>query len=238
MSTRFFTFILGFAVSPVFCQATQFAPQPALPMGETVSVTELRVPSAAAKELRLSLKRFDSGDLRGSARHLEKAIQMDDHIPAAHHNLGACYLRLREYEKAVGEFQRALELDPHMMPPRTSLAGALFLLHRFSEAEEAAHEAYKLEPTNPTARYLLSRILAIEGHDTPEVLEMLRASRSQFPAAHLVLASLLLKQKSTDDALFELREYLKQPGVPEKSKVACMIERLTNSSRASACAMN
>jgi tetratricopeptide (TPR) repeat protein len=238
MSARFFSFILGLAMSPFFCHAKQFAPRPASTMTETVSVTELHVPSAAAKELRLSLKQFDAGDFRESARHLERVIQVDNHIPAAHHNLGVCYMRLREYEKAVGEFQRALALDPHMMTTRTSLAEALFVLRRYSEAAEAAHEAYELEPKNPIARYLFSRILAIEGHDTPEVIEMLRASRAQFPAAHLVLACMLLKQRATDDALFELREYLKRPDPPEKIKVVSMIERLTNSGGAATCAMN
>jgi tetratricopeptide (TPR) repeat protein len=238
MSARFFSFILGLAMSPFFCHAKQFAPRPALTMRETVSVTELRVPSAAAKELQLSLKQFDAGDFRESARHLERVIQVDNHIPAAHHNLGVCYMRLREYEKAVGEFQRALALDPHMMPTRTSLAEALFVLRRYSEAEEAAHEAYELEPKNPIARYLFSRILAVEGKDTPEVLEMLRASRAEFPAAHLVLASLLLKQKAKGEAIAELREYLRRPDAPEKDKVACMIKRLVEPAHVAPCAMN
>jgi tetratricopeptide (TPR) repeat protein len=229
--------LIGVGLNPL-ARAAQFAPQTVLPMGETVSVAELRVPAAAARELRLSLKQFDSGDLRESSNHLEKAIRIDDQIPAAYHNLGVCYLRLREYEKAVSAFQRASALDSHLIPSRVSLAGALFLLARYPEAEQAAREAYELDPANPAARYLLSRILAVEGHDTPEVLEMLRASRAKFPAAHLVLASLLLKQNATDAAVTELREYLRRPDAPEKAKVACMIERLVERAHIATCAVN
>ena len=228
--------VIGLGLNPM-THAAQFAPQPVLPPGETVSVAELRVPTAAAKELRLSVERFDSGKLRESAKHLEKAIRIDDRLPAAHHNLGVCYLRLQEYEKAVSEFQKASALDSHLIPSRASLAGALFLLARYPEAEQAAREAFELDPTNPSARYLLGRILAVEGHDTPEVLEMLRASRAKFPAAHLVLASLLLKQKATREAISELREYLRRPDAPEKDKVACMIERLTAPSHIATCVM-
>jgi len=228
---------LGFALNSN-CLAKQFTPQSALPTGETISIKELRMRPAAAKELRVSLKRFDSGEFRDSARHLEKAIRMDDQVPAAHHNLGVCYLRLREYAKAADEFQRASDLDPRLIAPRISLAGAFFVLGRYPDAERAAGEAYQLDPANPAARYWLSRILATEGHDTPEVQEMLRASRVHFPAAHLVLASLLLKQKATKEALFELQEYLGRPDAPEKSKVACMIERLNDSGQASTCVMN
>ena len=218
--------------------AAQFAPQPVLRPSETVSVAELRVPTAAARELRLSVEQFDSGKLRESAKHLEKAIRIDDRIPAAHYNLGVCYLRLQEYEKAVSEFQKAAALDSRLIAPRTSLSGALFILGRYPEAEQAARDAHDLDPTNPSARYLLGRILAVEGHDTPEVLEMLRASRARFPAAHLVLASLLLKQKATGDAVSELCEYLRRPDAPEKDKVACMIERLTEPSHIATCAMD
>jgi tetratricopeptide (TPR) repeat protein len=193
---------------------------------------------ATANELRRSLKQFDSGDLRESAKHLENVIRIDDQIPAAHHNLGACYLRLGEYEKAVREFQRASVLDSHLVLSRVSLAGTFFILARYPEGEKAAREAYELDPANPAARYLLSRILAVEGHDTPEVLEMLRASRARFPAAHLVLASLMLKQGATDQAVSELREYLGRPDAPEKHKVACMIERLVNPRHFAPCAIN
>jgi tetratricopeptide (TPR) repeat protein len=192
---------------------------------------------AAAKELRLSVERFDSGNLRESAKHLEKAIRIDGRIPAAHHNLGVCYLRLREYEKAIIEFQKAAALDSHLIAPRISLSGTLFILGRYPEAEQAARDAHDLDPTNPSARYLLSRILAVEGHDTPDVLEMLRASRARFPAARLVLASLLLKQKATEEAISELREYLAQPDASEKEKVACMIERLTEPTSNATCAL-
>jgi hypothetical protein len=53
-------------------------------------------------------------------------------------------------------------------------------------------------------RYLLGRIWAAEGRDGPEVFEMVRASQSQFPQAHLVLAGLLLRYGPTDDAISEL----------------------------------
>jgi hypothetical protein len=93
-------------------------------------------------------------------------------------------------------------------------------LKRYEEAEAVARAAYQLDAINPTVRYLLSRIWAAEGRDDPEVFEMLRASRRQFPQAHLILASLLLKHGATDDAISELREYLKRPDARDKDKVA------------------
>jgi tetratricopeptide (TPR) repeat protein len=219
-------------------QTRQLAPERDLQLGETIAVADLRLPVPAAKELRLSLKRFHSGDLRDSARHLEEAILIDDTIPVAHYNLGICYLHLGQYEKAMSEFQKASAQDSRSIQSRIGLTEALFILKRYEEAETAARGAYQLDAVNPDVRYLLGRIWAAEGRDGPEVFEMLRASRTQFPPAHLVLASLLLKHRATDAAISELREYLNRPGAPDEDKVACMIQVLSQPGSASTCAVN
>ncbi|HET7209035.1 MAG TPA: tetratricopeptide repeat protein [Terriglobales bacterium] len=211
--------------------------EPPLPGGTTVSVSNLLIPSSATKELRHSQQSFQSGDLRDTVKHLEKAIRIHPQLPAAHHNLGVCYVRLREYDKAVTEFQNASALDSHLVQPLVSLSGVFFLLARYEEGVAAARRALDLDPLNSTTRYLLGIMLAAEGRDTPEVVELLRKSPSKFPAAHLVLASIFLKRNATEEAVGELREYLQQPEAPEKEKVACMVERLTQPSGNHTCAI-
>jgi hypothetical protein len=88
-------------VDQSLAQEREAAPERGLQLGQTVSAADLRLPAAVAKELRLSLQRYHSGDLRDSAKHLEKAILIEDMIPVAHYNLGICYLGLEEYEKAL-----------------------------------------------------------------------------------------------------------------------------------------
>jgi tetratricopeptide (TPR) repeat protein len=224
------------APQPPWLSLPGSATQPAAG-GVTVSVRELLIPPAATKELRLSQQYFQSGNLRDTANHLEKAIQIYPQLPAARHNLGVCYVRLREYDKAVAEFRSASELDAHLIQPVVSLSAVFFLLARYAEGAAAARRALDLDPASPAARYLLGRMLAAEGHDTPEAVELLRSSRSKFPAAHLVLASILLKRNATDEAVSELREYLQQPEAPQKEKVACMVERLTQPLGTSTCAL-
>ena len=43
----------------------------------------------------------------------------------------------------------------------------------------------------------------------------------------VVLAVVLLKRNSRDEAVAELRGYLQQPDAPLKDKVRCMAEKLT-----------
>jgi tetratricopeptide (TPR) repeat protein len=94
--------------------------------------TQLRVqpliPPKATRELQRSQTALHSGDIRSSAQHLEKALQIYPHYLEAHNNLGSRYIELHEYEKAAAEFQKAIDLDPRIMQPFNNLSVALFLL--------------------------------------------------------------------------------------------------------------
>lgn len=206
-------------------------------LGTTVSVNELRIPKKASKELRLAQRFFELGNSRESATHLEKAIRIYPGIPSAHYNLGVCYAHFGEYEKAAKEFQATSALDSGLVQPAISLSVVFFLVERYSEAEAAAHRAQLIDPASPAPRYMLARILAAEGHNTPEVMALLRDSRSDFPAARLVLAGSLLKCNATEEAVAELSAYLAEPHAPGKDQIACVIEKLTKPGGTSTCSL-
>src|SRR5215469_9150270 len=88
-----------------------------------VSVDALQVPEAAMREMAEFQKKFDAGKLEDAEKHIEKAIKIYPKWASAHHNLGQVLARLREYEKAIPEFEAAGELDPKMVQPWVSLAG-------------------------------------------------------------------------------------------------------------------
>jgi len=205
--------------------------------GGTVSVDQLRIPKAALKEIDAYLHKLADGKVEESARHLEKALQIYPNLPAAHYNLGLCYAKLREYDKAAVQFQAAAQGDAKLVEPWVNLGSVYFLQKRYSDGESAARRALDLDPLNTPARYLLGRILALEGQYGTETLDLLGKSKESYPVARLVLASVLLKRKEVPEAVAELRAYLNEPAAPEKEKVACMVERLTTPGTAS-CAMN
>ena len=207
------------------------AGRPTVSTGPTISVDEMRVPSAARKELKLFQRSFQSDNIQDSVKHLEKAIQIYPQNALAHQYLGLCYFRLHQYDKAVTEFQSASTLDEHLIPPAVSLSAVFFLQAHYPEAEAAARRALEIDGTIPQARYLLGAALAAEGRDTAEATDLLRKSSAQYPGAHLILAQLFLRRNSKDEAIAELREFLKAPRLPQedKHKAACLLEKLTQS---------
>ncbi len=201
-----------------------------MPPAEMISVRDLVVPTKAAKEFQRSMKAFQSGDFHSAAGHLEKAIQIAPDFVQARNNLGAAYIDLREYESAAAQLQKAIELAPNLLEAHHNLGMALLLLRRFPEAEISARRALALAPQTSSARYALGRILAMEGSNTPEAVEILSQAATDLPEARLPLARVLLERGSVDQAIAELQAYLKDPDPDKKEKVEAWLAQLIRES--------
>ena len=219
---------------------TEPVPHPLVPvdqsrlprLGETVSTGELRIPPKAVKEIQRSQTALRSGDVRSSALHLERALQIYPQSLEGHNNLGSRYVELQEYEKAAAEFQKAIDIDPRVMQPFNNLSVAFFLLQRYPDAEAAARRALELDPRNVTSRYMLGCILATEKRNPLEAMEMLDQTKREFPDARLLLAQILLGRGAVKEAENELRQYLTVPGAEKKQNVERWLARLAQSSAA------
>jgi len=209
---------------------------PAPPADYLVPVSQLHVPPKAIKEFERSQKAFQSGDLRSSTEHLQKALQIYPDFIQAHNALGLRFIQRGDYEKAVAEHQAALAIDAHFAQTHQDLALALLLLNRSQEAEAEARQAVDLEPNAPASSYMLGRALLAQRRLTPEAIEMLHQSEAAFPNARLVLAQIYFTKGQTDQVLAELRQYLQVPADPDnKRKAECWIAQLSQQPSPAGC---
>jgi len=192
-----------------------------------MSVEELQLPLKAARELKRSTKAYQSGDWRGSATHLEKVLDIAPQYWPAHAALGRVYVRLHEYDRAVGEFKQASVGEPRSAEPLNNLSETLFLLQRYPEAESVARRSVEVDPSQVVARYILGCALLAQGRVTTEALEQLRLSTSQIPTARLVLADVFCRRGAVAEAAAELRSYLEVVDAPEKKQVQSWLAQLT-----------
>jgi tetratricopeptide (TPR) repeat protein len=200
------------------------------------SVSELRVPLKAAKELERSQRAYESGDVRTSAEHLEKALQIYPDFLSAHNLLGTRYICLGQYENALAEYHKAERIDPNVAQTHQNLSVALLFLNRNMEAETAARRALDLDPNLVSAHYSLARAILGQGHLTPESIDLLRKSEDTFPNASLILAQIHFREHDTDQVIAELRRYLQAPPDSDnKYKAECWIAQLTHAPADSGC---
>lgn len=195
-----------------------------------ISLDELRIPPKAIHELQLSVKAYRTGDWRASAIHLEKVLAIYPQYYPAQDALGTLYVRLHEYDKALGEFEKTTNPESRSPQELHNLSATLYLLKRYSEAESTARAALQIDPMRTTTRYVLGCTLFAEGLITDETVDLLKQSSQTIPNARLVLAHLLIKRGVPDEAETELRAYLEAPNAPGKDEVRRWLDELTHES--------
>jgi tetratricopeptide (TPR) repeat protein len=181
------------------------------PESNLVPVSMLKIPSQALKEMQKSDKALLAGDVKGSAEHLAKMLELTPDFALGHNSLGARYVVLGEYDKAIEEFQRAVTLQPKYRLAMDNIVVAMCAQHRYAEAEPVARWALQTQPEAASSRYLLGSILVSENKPNEEALKLLRSVQDKYPRARMFLASWLILRGEKQQAAEELREYLRSP---------------------------
>jgi len=196
------------------------------PKSPVVPVSMLKISREALKEMQKSDKALKARDVRGSAEHLEKMVKLAPDLALAHNSLGTRYVVLREYDKALAEFQKAVALQPTYRLAVDNITVTLCVQHRYGEAEPAARQALQIEPEAASSKYLLGSILINEGKPTEEATKLLRSVQDKYPRARMFLAMSLEMHGETGQAAEELREYLKSPMASDNGVAQEWLSRL------------
>ncbi len=175
---------------------------------------------AAVLALRLSLPAFarvysDNGVRQQGAGRITtaiasytRAISLRPDYAVAHYNLGSAYEDILQYDKALVEYQTAIQADPQIYLAYNNLA-RLYLLQKrdYVSALRLTTRGLDLKPAEPSVQYSLykNRAWAYLGLKLPGLAEAdLRQALALHPegaAAHCLLAQVLELKGRTADAL-------------------------------------
>jgi len=176
-----------------------------------VPMSVLRISGEARKEMEKSDKALKAGDVRGSAEHLERMLELIPDLALGHNMLGTRYVVLHEYDRAIAEFQRAVTLQPSYRVAVDNMTVTMCMQHKYAEAEPYARWALQLQPEAPTSKYLLGSILITEGKPTEEATKLLRSVETEYPRARLFLANSMAARGDVEPAIDEIKGYLSSP---------------------------
>lgn len=110
--------------------------QDRLPIGKdpTTTVTDLKVPSKALKEIGKAQERSRQSDYEGAIKHLRKALGIYSVHSGAWNNLGAAYLKVGRDVEAEAAFKNALANDPRCVQALRNLGLLYFVQGKNNEA--------------------------------------------------------------------------------------------------------
>jgi arylsulfatase A-like enzyme/tetratricopeptide (TPR) repeat protein len=205
---------------PLLRQAVEMAPTSSRPRWELgMALVEIKDFAAAAPELEQLLPKAQT-------------IRNPD-VPALFFKLGQCYLKLKQYDKAVPLLRQAVEMDPTSTTAVLDLGTALLEVQDFVAAVpelataaallcgqtsksppaecERSEEPYQALETNPdayAANLLLGRALLLAGDVAAAVPKLGKAAELQpnTPEPHTLLADAYVQLGHLDEAASERAE--------------------------------
>jgi arylsulfatase A-like enzyme/Flp pilus assembly protein TadD len=147
------------------------------------------------------------GEYQDSTDKLVAALKTEPASVPVHYLLGLNYYRLREFAKAVEEFQRVLQLSPDYELATFQLGLSYARTGDFDQAIQMLKHALELDGTNFSAAYNLGAAY-LKKEMIPEAATAFRQSITIYPeyaAGHRALGEVLLYQGQADESLTELR---------------------------------
>ena len=148
------------------------------------------------------------GQYESSVQKLTAALKSDENSVPVHYLLGLNYYRLRDFPKAVDEFQRVLQLSPDYSLAVFQLGLALARTGDFDQAIKMLQRALELDSTNFSAAYNLGAAYArkqMAPEAAAEFRETIRIAPEYAPG-HRALGEILLYQGQVDESIAELRK--------------------------------
>ncbi len=128
----------------------------------------------------------------------------------AHNNLGRRYQQQGQFEKAIGEFEKALALRPDFSSALNNLGTCYLKLGQHAKAGEAFRRALTLKPDNVYAMNNLA-ILYLEGGDLTRARELAEQAVTVDPNyanGHLTLGSIYGAMNAFEKAEQQFRKVL------------------------------
>lgn len=98
------------------------------------------------------------GDFKGAIAKYEKALKIDPKFVFALDNIGICYRRLEQYDKAIEYYEKSLQINPYGTMPLQNIAIAHMYKKDYPKAILAYERLAKIDSENPEVFYGLANV--------------------------------------------------------------------------------
>jgi tetratricopeptide (TPR) repeat protein len=147
-----------------------------------------------------------SGNLAAALASYESLLKIAPRLPAAYNNLGALYLRQREYKKAAETLEKGLKLDPKMSSAAALLGIARYEMGDYLGSRRNLEAVLRANPKDDNAELYLANDLIKLGELNPAADHLRQLSQRQ-PANQEIWYLLgKVHMKLSEQALSKLNE--------------------------------
>jgi Tfp pilus assembly protein PilF len=146
---------------------------------------------------------------RQAEAEFKTAIDTYENYTPPYYELAALYMKRKELDQAIGQYQLALKQNPDQ-PKAHMLLGMLYDMQKKADLSEQHYRAaLKIDPKFVPAANNLAYLLAERGEDLNEALELARLAKEKMPNDPGVMDTLgwvFYKRGLYDSAIAELND--------------------------------
>ncbi len=171
---------------------------------------EPRPALAALCQHRLATTLAARNELETAVRHFERAIEIDETMGEAHHDLGMLLGMMDRTEEAVGHFEAAIAIDPARPSVHYNLGNLFIKKERFEEAASAYRQSLEIKPNQPDCVTNLAYAL-VQLEKVDDAIRVFRTGielRPRNEDLRTNLAGLFIQQERMEEALKEVNAVL------------------------------
>lgn len=99
------------------------------------------------------------GDFDSAVARYQSILQLEPRLGAAYNNLGALYVKQRQYAKAAAILKKGLEVDPSMSSASALLGISLYEMQQYADARRPLEVALRSNPKDDNAELMLANDL-------------------------------------------------------------------------------
>ena len=188
-------------------------PVTANPAGDATTAHQLAIPPKALTAFEKGVAKADSrGDYKGAVQEFQRAISAYSRYYEAYAEMGAAYVRLKDFPAAEKALRQSIEVSAQKYaPPLMLLSMLLNDQNRPNDAEPVARQLIAADPNAWRGPYELSRAL-LGLRRLPEAEASAYASRDlkpENPDVYLLLSEIHRHTQNPSALLQDLDAYLK-----------------------------
>jgi tetratricopeptide (TPR) repeat protein len=187
--------------------------QEAIRTSTPVSVADLKVPEAAARQFDKAVGLIAKEDFQKAIHFLRKALSIYPRYAAAYNNLGVVYARLGQPAEERSALLKAVELNDHFAAAYANLGRLAIKQGNYRDAERWLGQATTADPADAQVLIMLANIQLINQHyqDALSNCRKLHATQADSHAlAHYIAGRALALENHPAEAVSELETFLKE----------------------------